>query len=130
MPEIVCDHCGGTDFYKEVGFYYCSGCQIQSQDIQEYAHDIEYTRTTDAQGRKKGRKVHSDKTPKADNKITSWECYNYILLGLTEELINLGANKEIKPIVRILWLRYLEKMEVFKRGENALPKLQGVNSEL
>lgn len=123
MQNIVCEHCGGDDFYKEAGFYFCSGCQIQSQEVQEYVYD-DYNVDT------RQKVIKSDKTAKTDNKITSWECYNYILLGLTNELINLGADKRLKPVVRILWLRYLEKLQVFKLGQNELPKLQAVSSNM
>ncbi|EFA09467.1 hypothetical protein TcasGA2_TC010961 [Tribolium castaneum] len=125
MQDIVCEQCGGVDFYKEAGFYFCSGCQIQSQEVQEYVYD-EYTPET----RLKTKKIQSDKTAKTENKITSWECYNYILLGLTNELINLGANKKLKAVVRLLWMRYLEKLQVFKLGRDELPKLQAVCSNM
>ncbi|XP_015838851.2 TATA box-binding protein-associated factor RNA polymerase I subunit B isoform X2 [Tribolium castaneum] len=125
MQDIVCEQCGGVDFYKEAGFYFCSGCQIQSQEVQEYVYD-EYTPET----RLKTKKIQSDKTAKTENKITSWECYNYILLGLTNELINLGADKKLKAVVRLLWMRYLEKLQVFKLGRDELPKLQAVCSNM
>ncbi|KAJ3643480.1 hypothetical protein Zmor_026189 [Zophobas morio] len=125
MDNIECEHCGGTDFYKEAGFFFCKGCQVQSQEVQEYVFD-EFT----AETKTKTRKVQSEKSEKVDNKITSWECYNHILLGLTEELINLGAHRKFKSVVRILWLRYLEKMKVFTLGQNQLPKLQAVSNAI
>ena len=125
MDNIECEHCGGTDFYKEAGFFFCKGCQVQSQEVQEYVFD-DFT----AETKTKTRKVQSEKSEKVDNKITSWECYNHILLGLTEELINLGANRKFKSVVRILWLRYLEKVKVFTLGQNQLPKLQAVSNAM
>ncbi|RZC35899.1 TATA box-binding protein-associated factor RNA polymerase I subunit B, partial [Asbolus verrucosus] len=124
MQNIECDQCGGTDFYKEAGFYYCSGCQIQSQEVQEYVFE-EYE---GERPKAPSKKIRGDKSDKTENKITSWECYNYILLGLTEELIGLGAHKNLKAVVKNLWMIYLEKLQVFKRGHDELPKLQAVNS--
>lgn len=43
---------------------------------------------------------------------TSWELYNFVLIGLTNELIELGAPVDIKVTVLQLWARYLGKLEV------------------
>lgn len=41
-------------------------------------------------------------------KLLSWECFNLILLGLTNEIIELGAKPNIKVIILQLWVRYLQ----------------------
>ncbi|XP_069695456.1 TATA box-binding protein-associated factor RNA polymerase I subunit B isoform X2 [Periplaneta americana] len=46
------------------------------------------------------------------NSFTSWEYYSFILKGLVNELINLGANPKINVVVLQLWTRYLRKLEV------------------
>lgn len=126
---MECNNCGGTDFYKEAGFFYCKECQIQSQDIQEHVFQDNVGEEGEQRQlqTKTSRKIQKDKNINED-KITSWEAYNYIILGLTEELINLGADRKLKQVVKILWLKYLEKLQVFKRGSNVLPKLQAVAS--
>lgn len=43
---------------------------------------------------------------------TSWELYNFILIGLTNELVDLGATSNIKSTVLQLWATYLGKVEV------------------
>jgi len=43
---------------------------------------------------------------------TSWELYNFVLIGLTNELVELGVTADIKITVLELWARYLGKLEV------------------
>lgn len=60
-----------------------------------------------------------------DTRITSWEEYNYILVGLVDELINLGANNRFKKIVLKLWTKYLQTIEAafFSLHDECLPRL-------
>lgn len=44
--------------------------------------------------------------------MTSWDEYNYILLGLVNELIGLGAKPELKITALKLWTAYLRHNEV------------------
>lgn len=57
--------------------------------------------------------------------LTSWEEYNFILVGLVDELIDLGAKDELKMTVLQLWTTYLRVNEVafFSRREPRIPKL-------
>lgn len=43
---------------------------------------------------------------------TSWEQYNFILIGLANELIELGASMDTKMTLLQLWATYLGKLEV------------------
>lgn len=56
---------------------------------------------------------------------TTWELYNFVLIGLTNELIELGAPVEIKVTVLQLWARYLGKLEVAftSTKKQLIPKL-------
>lgn len=58
-------------------------------------------------------------------KLLSWECFNYILLGLTKEMIELGAKPNLKIIVLQLWVRYLQCIEAAFTSKRfkKLPKL-------
>lgn len=58
-------------------------------------------------------------------KLLSWECFNFILLGLTNEIIELGAKPSLKTIVLQLWVRYLQCVEVAftSKKYKKLPKL-------
>ena len=62
------------------------------------------------------------------NEWTSWEYYNFILKGLVDELIGLGAQKTVKIVVLQLWATYLKKLEVAftSKKRSRLPKL-GIN---
>lgn len=57
--------------------------------------------------------------------MTSWEKYNYVLIGLTNELIQLGVTPDIKLTVAQLWATYLGKLEAaFTSTQRvAIPKL-------
>lgn len=57
--------------------------------------------------------------------MTSWEGFNFALVGLVDELICLGANPKLKMVVLKLWSNYLRKMEVafYSNDGSALPKL-------
>jgi TATA box-binding protein-associated factor RNA polymerase I subunit B len=59
---------------------------------------------------------------------TSWEYYNFILKGLVDELIVLGASRALKIVVLQLWATYLKKLEVAFTSltHTKLPKL-GIN---
>jgi len=58
-------------------------------------------------------------------KLLSWECYNFILLGLTNEFIELGAKPSLKIIVLQLWVQYLQCNEIAFTSKKLrkLPKL-------
>lgn len=57
--------------------------------------------------------------------MTSWEGFNYALVGLVDELISLGVDPGFKTTVLRLWTAYLAKMEVafISKTEPVLPKL-------
>jgi len=41
IPSMECEECGGTNFYKETGHFYCSECQTQSQQVREHVFEQE-----------------------------------------------------------------------------------------
>lgn len=57
--------------------------------------------------------------------LTTWEEFNYILLGLVNELIVIGANNDFKLTTLQIWTEYLRRTEVafFSKNDYALPKL-------
>lgn len=59
------------------------------------------------------------------NETTTWEDHNYILFGLVNELIGLGAKDDLKLVTLQLWTTYLRRNEVafFSKKEIKLPKL-------
>lgn len=58
-------------------------------------------------------------------KLLSWECFNLILLGLTNEMIELGAKPNLKVVVLQLWVLYLQHIEAAFTSKTfkKLPKL-------
>ncbi|XP_066249022.1 TATA box-binding protein-associated factor RNA polymerase I subunit B [Euwallacea similis] len=115
--ELECEVCGGNEFHKESGHFYCNECQTQSQKVQEHVFEREEVNI------KSTRKIQEQKKDKSDDLLTSWECYNYIIKGLTEELLSLGAKPQLKTVVKLLWMKYLHKCEVFDVNSNCPPKL-------
>ncbi|XP_059611457.1 TATA box-binding protein-associated factor RNA polymerase I subunit B [Phlebotomus argentipes] len=118
-----CDVCGGSDFNVEDGYYYCSECNTQNRNIIEIECDVMDLTMGDEKIRVKGVKLKGEKENKVE--LTSWEEYNYILLGLVNEAMALGAPVALKKTVLQLWTRYLQKINAafFSSSEAKLPKL-------
>lgn len=119
-----CEECGGTECYLESGYYYCQECHIQAHGFREALFELQ--ETTGGLGGKKISSKKKDK-PKKKEQISTFETYNYILLGLVNELIACGAKRELRAAVKYLWFKYLEKLEVINKG---LPKLPAVFSKV
>ncbi|CAG9838493.1 unnamed protein product [Diabrotica balteata] len=120
---MECAVCGGTDFTAESGYYFCNECQTQTQELKEHVFQEEdkYINI------KRTKKIRNATPKKNAEQITSWECWNVIIMMLTEELINLGVDRSIKKIVRCLWMRYLEKLEVLHMQHDEKPKFSLLN---
>ncbi|XP_071626438.1 TATA box-binding protein-associated factor RNA polymerase I subunit B [Temnothorax longispinosus] len=121
---LKCGVCGCSDFYKASGYFFCTTCQTQSQDVgQEVELELPIENTT----RLRKTKIHRAKSDKADEVLgwTSWELYNFVLIGLTNELIELGISADIKITVLQLWARYLGKLEIafVSAKKKPIPKL-------
>ncbi|XP_015597205.1 TATA box-binding protein-associated factor RNA polymerase I subunit B [Cephus cinctus] len=120
---LSCVVCGSLEFYTEAGYFYCQECQTQSQEKREEILEIRVDPST----RLRKTRIRQDQSTKSAQEIgwTSWELYNFILIGLTNELIELGAPMEIKLTVLQLWSTYLGKIEVaFTSTEKQhIPKL-------
>lgn len=120
--QLECGLCGGNDFYKEAGYFYCRECQTQSQELREHEfEDVHVVITSRKKVQDPGKKTKQET-------LLSWECYNYILFGLVNELLELGAHKSLKKTVKILWFKYLKKLKVVSEDINHVPQLQAVNS--
>lgn len=112
MSKPNCHVCGGVEFAVDAGFYYCSECQTQSQEIREFVFD-EYFAGKKAVTRVLKTAPAAEQVAKeAEVTLTSWEILNYILKGLVDEIIELGAKPELKCVVLQLWACYLRRLEV------------------
>ncbi|KAJ8684128.1 hypothetical protein QAD02_019920 [Eretmocerus hayati] len=104
-----CAVCNSTEFYKEDGYYFCSKCQTQNDDIREEVFEYQF----DPSVRLRKTKIRSEKTK--DNDVigwTSWELYNFVLIGLVNELVQIGVDRKIKLTILQLWTSYLSKLDV------------------
>ncbi|XP_055905660.1 TATA box-binding protein-associated factor RNA polymerase I subunit B [Eupeodes corollae] len=123
QTNLICAVCGENDFEAKEGYYYCNECGTKS----EQARVLEVEREDDFCAGTKHIKKIKIKTDKTSDKLelTSWECYNYILRGMVEELIELGAKDELKVMVFQIWAAFLRNKEVafFSRRHPELPKL-------
>ncbi|XP_054726857.1 TATA box-binding protein-associated factor RNA polymerase I subunit B [Anastrepha obliqua] len=119
--NLSCKVCGERQFTLREGFYYCQECGTK----QEQVRAVEVERDEDFLQAKhvKKQKIHAVKTEKPN--LTSWECYNYILRGLVNDLLSLGAKEELKLMTLQLWAAYLRRSEVafFNKKRVELPKL-------
>lgn len=118
---MECETCGSTNFTKELGFFYCNECQTQSQEFREHTFQEE-----EKVNIKSSKKLKVE-TEEKSYKYTSWECYNVVIYSLTRQLIDHGADQNLKRVVKCLWLRYLEKLEVLNMSTNIIPKMQLIN---
>ncbi|XP_033324904.2 TATA box-binding protein-associated factor RNA polymerase I subunit B [Megalopta genalis] len=118
-----CKLCGGTDFYKEAGYFFCQTCQTQNEDIREEVLELRIDNST----RLRKTRIRSLKSQSSGEELgwTSWEIYNFVLIGLTNELIELGVPANLKLTVLQLWATYLGKLEVafISRKRKCVPKL-------
>lgn len=118
-----CRICGSKDFYKEAGYFFCQTCQTQNEDIRDEVLELRIDSTT----RLRKTRIRQLKSNISGNEVgwTSWELYNFVLIGLTNELIELGVPSDIKLTVLQLWATYLGKLEVafISTRKKSLPKL-------
>nr|XP_033205926.1 TATA box-binding protein-associated factor RNA polymerase I subunit B isoform X1 [Bombus vancouverensis nearcticus] len=118
-----CKICGSKDFYKEAGYFFCQTCQTQNEDIREEVLELRIDSTT----RLRKTRIRQLKSDISGNEVgwTSWELYNFVLIGLTNELIELGVPSDIKLTVLQLWATYLGKLEVafISTRRKSMPKL-------
>lgn len=132
--NVECEQCGNVEFTQESGHYYCTQCQTQTQEIQEHVfednfnqdHEDDQQNTTQQETKKS--KTSKQRKKQEQNNLTSWECWNIVLKSLVDELIQLGADEKLKPVVKNLWMSYLEKLQVFNFTKDQLPCVPLLNS--
>ncbi|XP_076241063.1 TATA box-binding protein-associated factor RNA polymerase I subunit B [Calliopsis andreniformis] len=118
-----CKVCGSSDFYKEAGYFFCQTCQTQNEDIREEIFEAR----VDSSTRLRKTRIRALRSDKSGEELgwTSWELYNFVLIGLTNELIELGVPSDIKLTILQLWATYLGKLEVafISTKKKVVPKL-------
>nr|XP_034178878.1 TATA box-binding protein-associated factor RNA polymerase I subunit B-like isoform X1 [Osmia lignaria] len=119
----TCKVCNSTNFYKEAGYFFCQTCQTQNENIREEVLELRIDSSTRLR-KTKIRQLRSDISGE-ELGWTSWELYNFVLIGLTNELIELGVPSDIKMTILQLWATYLRKIEVafLSTKKKCIPKL-------
>ncbi|XP_011199724.4 TATA box-binding protein-associated factor RNA polymerase I subunit B [Bactrocera dorsalis] len=119
--NLVCKVCGERQFTLREGFFYCQECGTK----QEQVRAVEVEQDEDFLEGKRQKKIKLQTLKAEKPNLTSWECYNYILRGLVNDLLSFGAKEELKLMTLQLWSAYLRRNEVafFSRKRVELPKL-------
>ncbi|XP_067628470.1 TATA box-binding protein-associated factor RNA polymerase I subunit B [Eurosta solidaginis] len=118
--NIICTVCGERQFALREGFYYCQECGTKQEQVRDVEVELGEEFTGSRNLKKQKIKVKNEKP-----NLTSWECYNYILRGLVNDLLSYGAKEELKLMTLQLWAAYLRRSEVafFSKKRVELPKL-------
>ncbi|KAI5631588.1 zinc-finger of RNA-polymerase i-specific TFIIB, rrn7 domain-containing protein [Phthorimaea operculella] len=110
MDQQPCPVCGGKDMNLIDGFYYCVECGTQDTNAQETV--VEHTMLADGTfahaATRKITKVLKDAI-EMSGEWHKWHAYNFILMGLVEELMGLGAPTGFPDRVLWIWTRYLKE---------------------
>ncbi|CAO1437068.1 unnamed protein product [Diamesa serratosioi] len=117
-----CANCGENQYSLIDGYYFCEECGVRNEQFIETEFDFHG-------GFEKQNIIKvanaNKKNIKRERRMTSWEEYNYILLGLAEEIINIEDNREFKATVLRIWITYLKETEAafFSSDTPECPKL-------
>ncbi|CAG5020976.1 unnamed protein product [Parnassius apollo] len=113
MKNEPCNVCGSRDLNLIDGFYYCVECGTQDINVRETI--VEQTYLADGTlalvGGKRFSTIVKDGI-EMSGEWHKWHAYNFILAGLTDELIGLGAKPSVKMKVLWIWTRYIKRFQV------------------
>ncbi len=115
-PSIACPQCGGTNFQKKEGHFYCSQCKLRSEEHgQETEVDDEsfgaFTsgvastlrrRRIGAGARTKSTREPWDKRP-FPTSFTHIDMFTFVLKAWVDEAMQLGASDDLKDVALCLW---------------------------
>lgn len=106
MEEDRCPVCGCTDMKLKDGYYYCLECGTQDVNFRETL--IEKTIYNDAVLLASKKKIHKTKKVEMSTEWYKWHAYNFMLCGLADEMLALGAQPEFKARLLWIWSRYIK----------------------
>ncbi|CAK1540936.1 unnamed protein product [Leptosia nina] len=120
MSSNRCNVCGGPDMNLVDGFYYCVECGTQNENIQE--HIVDNIVLGDGTMVKfKTKKIRKEKEDvEMSPEWYKWHAFNYIISGLTDELITAGAEPTVRSKILWIWIRYVKKFQVKSMGHISL----------
>nr|XP_026489571.1 uncharacterized protein LOC113396016 [Vanessa tameamea] len=121
MTSNSCKVCDGTDMNLVDGFYYCVECGTQDVNVRETV--VEQTVLADGTfAHTTAKKLTTVSQEKQINEMSpewnKWHAYNFILAGLTEELLNLGAEPSVKTAILWIWTKYIKMFQVNEVDKN------------
>ncbi|KAL0811535.1 hypothetical protein ABMA28_009922 [Loxostege sticticalis] len=107
-----CKVCGSTDANLIDGFYYCVECGTQDVNVRETV--VEEMQLADGTiSYKQRKKIY--KAAEEDDNLSGewhrWHAYNFILVGLADEMIAIGAKQTFKKKLLWLWAEYMKKFQ-------------------
>ncbi|XP_026729377.1 uncharacterized protein LOC113495016 [Trichoplusia ni] len=119
MKGDPCSVCEGTDLKLHDGFYYCVECGTQNTNVRETV--VEQKALGDGTfaiaTRRKIVKLHDSKV-QMSGEWYKWHTFNFIILGLADDLVELGAKPTFKIKLLWIWTRYVKKYQ--KKNEIGL----------
>ncbi|XP_052751315.1 uncharacterized protein LOC113514222 isoform X2 [Galleria mellonella] len=110
MHVNQCSACNSTDLNLVDGYYYCAECGTQDVNARGLVVDKKQIEDVTLISKKNRIKIVNEGT-KLSGEWHKWHAYNYILVGLTDELISIGAKPSLKLKVLWLWSLYIKKYQ-------------------
>ncbi|XP_063542076.1 uncharacterized protein LOC134750764 [Cydia strobilella] len=107
-----CGVCGETRMRLVDGFFYCVECGTQDTNVQETV--VEHQALGDgtfAVARRSRYSVKIKEGVEMSPEWYKWHKYNFLLAGLTELLIELGAAPSVRMKVLWIWSRYIKMFQ-------------------
>ncbi|KAJ8709861.1 hypothetical protein PYW08_009865 [Mythimna loreyi] len=107
-----CGECGGYALKLIDGYYYCVECNTQNTNVRE----TELERKTLGDGtfavatRRKIVETQDSKI-QMSGEWYKWHAYNFVILGLADELVAAGAKPTFKLKLLWIWTRYIKKYQ-------------------
>ncbi|XP_075986864.1 TATA box-binding protein-associated factor RNA polymerase I subunit B [Anticarsia gemmatalis] len=107
-----CTVCGVVDTKLVDGYYYCVECGTQNTNVRETViEDKALADGTFAQtNRKKIIQIKKDGI-EMSGEWYRWHAYNFIISGLADELVALGAKPTFKVKLLWIWTKYIKKYQ-------------------
>ncbi|VVC96018.1 unnamed protein product [Leptidea sinapis] len=116
MKTNPCNVCGCTDLKLLDGFYYCIECGTQDKNVQERV--VEHLTQADGTitGLSTVRKIVTNEK-EMGSEWNKWHGYNFVMAGLADELVGIGAKPSVKIKLLWIWIRYIKKFQL-KQSES------------
>lgn len=127
--KFTCNRCKSSKYFDQDGFIFCSDCGLQAEQILE---GDEFGIVGGGRGTtikiKEKKKKDEEVVDDGRCRLTSWEGYNYILKGLTDELVEVTGNDQLRVVVLQLWARVLQYHQIafFDTQKPSLPRMPAV----